>query len=240
MAVPHSARRHPGAYRQLRVAERRGTRLRVGARRACAVRMSESAAAHSPGGAPPLTEEENALFFEALCDGGLDDAAWLGLDEPLLLGAGAWAACSAASGDNDSAAAAGASSAPSAASLHLFRCLDAAHGGTVRRLRAAARRGRRRRLRAPARRQRPAGSARSKRCRKGLRGDLSKLQAEKGFPSSCDGRRTQRAAPHASRNAIYRKEREAALRPAPGRGPRARRDRGVAAQQHPRRQRWRQ
>jgi len=96
--------------------------------------MCESAAAHSQAaaGALPLAEEEEALLFETLCDGGLDDAAWLGLDESLLLGAGAWAACSAASCD-DSAAAAGAAAAssthaPLAASLHLYRCLDAAHG----------------------------------------------------------------------------------------------------------------
>jgi hypothetical protein len=61
-----------------------------------------------------------ALLFDALCDGAPDDAAaWSGADAPPL-GAEAWAACCAGSD-------AGARSAPGA-SLHLFRCLDGAHG----------------------------------------------------------------------------------------------------------------
>lgn len=64
-----------------------------------------------------------ALLFDALCDGGADDAAaWSGADAAPL-GADAWAACCAGS----SAAQHDACAAP-AASLHLFRCLDGAHG----------------------------------------------------------------------------------------------------------------
>ena len=90
----------------------------------------------APSAAAAELDDADALFFDALCDGGLDDVTWSGADVPLPLGGEAWAACCAWSDSLTDSADASAVTPPEASpggshaapSLHLSRCLDAAHG----------------------------------------------------------------------------------------------------------------